>query len=158
MKKCLASGEFHVNTNTKKEKYPHRTSRFYLSTLTAVLSIALALLLLQDPILLLYYFASTLLITAITVILRIRLFSIGTPKQPENDLSQTEESHSTFGTLIIMFSVLLAFLLLPLLLVRVLDPYSWFILMISLTSGLSLAEILFYFHTQRDVGQKYRGD
>jgi hypothetical protein len=57
-----------------------------------------------------------------------------------------------------MFSVLLAFLLLPLLLAKVLDPYSWFILMISLMSGLSFAEILFYFHTQRDVGEKHKGD
>jgi len=90
--------------------------------------------------------------------LRIRLFSIGTPKQPEDNLSQTEESHSTFGILIVMFSALLAFLLLPLLLAKLLDPYSWFILMISLTSGLSIAEILFHFQTQRNLIKNIQED
>lgn len=146
-----------MNIKAEKEKYSHRTSRFYLSALTAVLTVALAILLLQDPILLLYYFVSTLFITVVTVMLRTRLFSIGTRKQPEDKLSQTEESHSTFGILIVMFLALLAFLLLPLLLAKLLDPYSWFILMISLASGLSIAEISFYFRTQRNLVKNIKG-
>jgi len=146
-----------MNTNAEKEKYSHKTSRFYLSALTAVLSVALAILLLQDPILVLYYFVSTLFITVTTIMLRIRLFSIGTQKQPGDNLSQTEENHSSFGILIVMFLALLAFLLLPLLLAKLLNPYSWFILMISLTSGLSIAEMLFYFHTQRNLVKNSKG-
>lgn len=141
-----------MSSNIKKRKYPHRTSRFYLSTITAVLSVILALLLLQDPILLLYYFVSTFLITAIAFRLKIRLFPIRTPKHPENDLFQTEKNASTWRKLILMFFALLAFLFLPLFLVRVLDPYSWFILIISLASGVSIAEVLFYLYAQRYWG------
>lgn len=142
-------GEFHVNSNIKKRKYPHSTSRFYLSALTALLSVILALLLLQDSILSLYYFVSTLLMTIITFILRTRLFSAGTPKHSEKELFETEKSDSTFGMLILMLFALLAFVVIPILLVRVLDPYTWFILIISLTSGVSIAEVLFYLNIKR---------
>lgn len=48
----------------------------------------------------------------------------------------------------LIFLVTIVMLASPLLLAKALDPYVWFILMLSLIAGFSIAEILFYLHTR----------
>ena len=122
-------------------------ARICFSAVTAVLSASRAVLLLHSyvewPLLYLRYFISTLVITAVVYLLRIRLSKIGEVELQKKDSNKIEERHTRWKGLMTYFA-LLAFLFVPLLLVRVLDPKSWFILIVSLTSGISIAETFFY--------------
>lgn len=136
-----------LSSHIGKRKNSHgRLIGVYFSAITAVLSVILAVLVLQSsPILLVYYFISTFFITATVFVLRKRLF-IRTSKPSEEKSQQTKKSGSK--GLILLFFVLLAILVGPLFLAKILDPATWFILMVSLTSGVSITEIAFYFHTR----------
>lgn len=127
--------------STKKARYPHKISIVYLSAVTVVLSAALALMLLETPIMLLAYFATTSIITVSTFSLKSFLL---TRRLEASETDATYTENTRWKTLILNFLLLIAFLLIPLFLAGLLDPYIWFISMISLTSGLSLAEILLY--------------
>lgn len=138
-----------VSSKTKKGKYPYSRLRVYTSVATAVLSVILGVLLLESmPIFLLYYFICTLLIAAIIFALNFHLLFIRAPKPSEETILQTEKGASQWKALILLFCILLASLLAPLLLTQVLPHEIWFILIISFTSGASIAEIFFYLHTR----------
>lgn len=137
-----------MTSKSPKGKYPFRMVGVYLSAASIVMSVALALLLLSDsPILLLYYFVLTFLIAVATFVLRIRVLPTGMPKASEKESLETQKKISGWKILLI-FCMLIVFLIVPLLLAGFLEPYVWFILMVSLTSGLSIAEILFYLSTR----------
>jgi len=122
-----------------------------------VLSVFLAILLLHSyvewPLLYLGYFISTLVTTTIAYLLRIRLFNIGEAKLQKKDSNEIEENRAPWKGFVTLFLVILGFLFIPLLLTMVLDSKSWFILIVSLTSGISIAEILFYIRTRRNSFQ-----
>jgi membrane protease YdiL (CAAX protease family) len=140
-----------MNPNMKRGEYPYPKTRVYLSAAIAVLSIILTVHILYflegKPILLLYYFASTSLITAIAFMLKSYLLPIRKPK-PSGEKSLQAKEAPRWRTLIFIFCILLALMFVPLLLVMVLDPYSWFILIVSLTSGVSISEVFFYIRTR----------
>lgn len=127
-------------------------ARLYFSAVTAVLSVFLAVLLLYSyvewPLLYLRYFSSTFVITTVAYLLRIRLFKVGEGELQKKDPNKIEESHAPWKGLIAIFLALLAFLFVPILLATILDPKSWFILIASLTSGMSIAEILLCIRTR----------
>jgi len=135
-----------------KRGHPPTKARTCFNVVTAVLSVFLAVLLLhfypEWPSLYLGYFISTFVITAAAYLLRIRLSKIGEAELQENDSNKIEERHTPWKGFVSYFFVLLAFLFVPLLLAGVLDSKIWFILIISLTSGISIAEIFFYIRTR----------
>lgn len=128
-------------TSTKKGKYPHNKAVVYLSVVTAVMSVAIAFLLLDTPILLLSYFATTSIITVTAFALKSLLL---TRVQKASETDDQYVKNTKWQTLIFVFFMLFAFLILPLFLAGFLDPYVWFIFMIGLTSGFSVAEMLLY--------------
>lgn len=128
-------------SSIKETKYPHKRAVVYLSAVTAVMSVALAFMLLETPIMLLGYFATTSIITVAAFALKSLLLT-RMLKVSETDAQYTEKTR--WKNLILIFFMSIAFLFLPLFLAGFLDPYVWFIFMISLTSGFSIAEILLY--------------
>lgn len=140
-----------MNPNTKKRHFrcPYGTSRVYLSLTIAVLSIVLAFSILgheeRNLIWLVCYFIFTFVITATTLALKSYLPSIKALNPYEGNCSEPEKSAQRWKALIALFCIFAAFLMLPLLLARVLPPHIWFIGLISLTSGVSIAEVAFYY-------------
>lgn len=132
-----------VSSNTRKGRYPYTRPRVYISAATVVLSVILGVLLLgSKPIFLIYYFICTFLIAAIIFVLNLRLLSIRLPKPSE------EKGASQWKALILLFCILLAASFVPLLLAKLLSHEVWFVIIISFTSGASIAEIFFYLHTR----------
>jgi hypothetical protein len=145
------NGDLSLISNLKRRHSPAK-ARTCFNVVTAVLSTFLAVLLLhfypEWPSLYLCYFISTFVITVVTYLLRIRLSKIGKAELQENDSNKTEDRRISWKGFISYFFVLLAFLLVPLLLAGVLDPKIWFILIVSLASGISIAETFFYIRTR----------
>jgi len=140
-----------LTSDLKRRHHPAK-ARIYFNVATAVLSAFLAVLLLHSyvewPSLYLRYFISTLIITAVAYTLRTRLSKIEPAEPKKENFNNIKEGHTPWKGFITYFLALLAFLFVPLLLVRVLDPKSWFIFIVSLTSGISIAETFFYIHTR----------
>lgn len=128
-------------------KYPSNIAQVYLSVVTAVLSIALALMLLKTPMLLLNYFITTFIVTAVTFFFKLHLLVIGTREVSETD-TQYSKRAPRWKAPILFVLLLIVCIFLPLFLAGFLNPYVWFIFMVSFTSGLSIAEILLYLHMQ----------
>lgn len=132
-----------MNYDAKKNKYPYSKSRIYLSVVLAVLSLVLALQLLPTPVLILYYFASTFVIATIIFILKKRYFYTKKPETHQRVANENLENRISWKLLILLFSVMIIIMVFPLFLAPV-HPYAWFILMVSLTSGISISEIILY--------------
>lgn len=134
-----------MTPNTKKSGYPYPTWRVYWSIALTVLSMILALLLLYpDGFWLLQYLISTSAITAAIYILKTRFtFTRETENSQE---PQTGRSAWKILGLVLLMLILIFFA--PLILARFLPPYVWFILIISFTSGISIAEVFFYLHVR----------
>lgn len=134
----------------KKRTYPSRMSGVYLSAIIVAWSVILAFLLLQNTLLLFYYVSSASLIAAIVFLLKIRslnrpLFANAQRIQKKDSL-QPEDERVSWKVLILVFMMLLAALFIPLFLAWVLPGEAWFVLIISFTSGVSIAEVLFYLY------------
>jgi len=144
-----------VTVNVGKKKYPYSKNRVYLSTTIAVLSLLLAGTLFQtDPTSvlpnLLYFLLSSFAVTIATFLLKMRLYPLitegfSTTEQPRG---QTETSGLTWKMLLLVFCMLVAPILVPLLLAGVLGGPGWFILITSYILGVSISEILFYVYTR----------
>jgi len=132
---------------TGNRKYPANIAQLYLSVVTAVLSIALALMLLETLMLLLSYFITTFIVTAVTFFIKLHLLAIGTREAPETD-TQYPKRTPRWKAPILFFLLLIVCIFLPLFLAGFLNPYVWFIFMVSFTSGLSIAEILLHIYIQ----------
>lgn len=139
-----------MSRKRKKAKYRSRMSGVYLSAIIAVWSGILAFLLLQNIPLISYYALSTALITAAVLILKIHFVTrpglMGTLETPEQDSLQTEGKRVSWKVLMLVFCMLLAALFVPLVLAWIVPSDAWFVLIISLTSGVSIAEVLFYLY------------
>ena len=127
-----------------RSKYPHSKSRILLSILMSALSLVLALLLLPTPALILYYFASTSIIVAITFLLKRRYLYTDTTGTHQGVSGENVEKRASWKLLIFLFLLMIAILVAPLFLASLLDPRAWFILVVSLTSGVSISEIALY--------------
>lgn len=130
---------------TGRSRYPSRMAAVYLSAVTAVLSVALALMWLDTLMLLLSYLASTSITTAVVFFLKLRLLTARTREASKNDVQRAENTPRR-KKLVFLFFLLIACLFLPMFLAGFLNPYVWFTFMISLTSGLSISEILLYLY------------
>jgi hypothetical protein len=134
----------------RKGAYPSRMSGVYLSSIVAVWSVILALLLLQNVPLLAYYLLTTAIITASMFVLKMHLYT--RPKLAETQTNKEqmsvkgEKRPGSWKTLMLVFCMLLAALFVPLFLAWVLPSEAWFVLIISFTSGISIAEVLLYLH------------
>ncbi len=134
----------------RKGQYPSRMSGVYLSAIIVVWSVILAFLLLQNTLLLAYYVLSTVLIAVTVSLVKIRslthpLFS-SSPKIPQQDSLEAEGKRVSWKVLLLVFCMLLAALFTPLFLAWILPGEAWFVLVISFTSGVSIAEVLFYLY------------
>ena len=129
----------------RKDKHISKTLGVYLSAITIVLSVILALLSLDSPILLIGYFVSTLSITTITYLLRTHLFHLRTTETDDNQVGKSISGWRAFALILLM---LIAIFVLPLFLAGLIDPYLWFIFMISLASGVSVSQIVVYFRRE----------
>jgi hypothetical protein len=132
----------------RKKRYPHKISAVYLNVTTAILSTIIAFLILNSPYTwLLHYLIFTFVVTVIVFAFKIRLFQI-----QESGFSDSEEvtsgEHAMIWKMLLVFLMLVGCLFLPVLLAGVLDPYIWFIFIVSFTSGVSVSEIVFYLHTR----------
>lgn len=133
----------------RRTKYPYGKVRVYWSAIITALSIILALLLLKSPLLLLYYLVLTLVLTAVVLALKIRFLRMRVPGVREEELSETESRAHRWRSLLILFGLLMVFLFLPLLLAKFVHPESWFVSLISYTSGVSTAEVVFFLITRK---------
>lgn len=137
-----------MGLNTARKGYPYSKSRVYLSAAIVILSVFLALTMLETVSQLLYYLFSTLIATVATFLLKMRLYPLITSQKLETEQDQTETNHAPWKALLLAFSMLLLFLLVPLLFAGLLTGPVWFILIVSFTSGVSISEIVFYFQTR----------
>lgn len=145
----------HLNIERSHIKYPFNVSGIYTSVIIAILSIVLATLLLRDLLHLLYYLLSTILITVVTFILKKNIFYPRLARLNKDHAKTSEGGKRTWMLLILIFLGLIATLILPLFLTKVLDPYVWLILIISFTTGVSVAEILLYLYMPKTFNERH---
>lgn len=122
-----------------------------MNVVAAFMSLILALTLLAPIPQLCYYLVSTAIIAATLFKIRTHLLTRSqskTPEPPQGDLLGTEKDTRQLKRLLLIFVISVLLFALPLLLARFLDPYVWFILLMSCITGVSAAEILFYFYTR----------
>lgn len=126
------------------KRYPYPESRVYLSGVIAGLSIILALtLMLDQPLLMLYYFLSTLAATGVTLLLKRRLYTL-LLNDADDEGTREPEDRTPWKILLLTLLMSMAFLIAPLLLTQILSATVWFIMIASFTSGVSLSEIILY--------------
>jgi len=139
-------------TNQNKRKlraYPSSTLRLYLSVFSGVLSVIFALALLGNlPLLLAYYIILTSFLTV--AIFWIKLRSYLRRREPDKAQTQINEQQPVRWRLVFLFFLLIvAMIMSPLLLAKVLPPEIWFILIVGIASGTSLSEIVLYIYCRR---------
>lgn len=134
-----------MKIGTKKRSYPYSKSRVFFNAIVAILSAILAFTLLaNDLALMLYYLLSTSLITIATFLLKTHLYPKISEQKFETELEQTETNHTPWRMLLLTLGTLIALLIVPLLLARILSGPIWFVLIVSFMSGTSISEIIFY--------------
>ena len=115
-----------------------------MSGVIAGLSIILALtLMLDQPLLMLYYFLSTLAATGVTLLLKRRLYTL-LLNDADDEGTREPEDRTPWKILLLTLLMSMAFLIAPLLLTQILSATVWFIMIASFTSGVSLSEIILY--------------
>lgn len=133
-----------VSRSSMSERYPYSRNRVFLSAIIAILSTILALtLIISDIILMLYYFIGTSIVTIITFLLKKRLYLLLVTEN-RKDETENEMKGSSWKMLLVAFTMLMGFIVIPLLLAGFLDPYLWFIMITSFMSGVSISEIAIY--------------
>lgn len=135
-------------TEERSGKYPHGKVRVYWSVAITVSSTILALLVLKSPLLLLSYLIFTLILAAIVLLLKMRFLSMRRPDLSEES-TETVSWAQRWGPLLSLFVVMIAFVSLPLLLAKF-NPQIWFVSLVSYSSGMSIAEALFFLKTRHD--------
>lgn len=98
----------------------------------------------NEHVFILYYLLSTSLITIATFLLKVRLYPLISEERLETEQDQTPKR-----ILILTFCMLIAVLFVPLILAGFLSGASWFTLIVSYASGVSISEIIFYFSCTR---------
>jgi hypothetical protein len=130
----------------KGVRYPYSRIRVYWSAAIVVASIVLAILALKNVILLLYYLLVTFLLVVVVFTLKMRYISRIFESQEEK-LSETEDRASRWKSLLLLVTLVILFLLLPLFLAKF-HPEVWFLSLISYASGVSIAEVIFFWKTK----------
>lgn len=129
-------------------EYPYGKGRLYMSALTTVVSIMLALLL-GTQTLWLYYAIFTLPITAFAFIVKVYLSSLRKPGLQEDKTVDDREGGTKWRDLVLVFLIAIACLFVPLFLVNLLEPDVWFAFLLSFTSSLGISEIALYYYSTR---------
>lgn len=135
----------------KKKRIMHRLSKtgLYMSIVTAVLSVLLAVLLLRSSVFLLHYFAATLFITTSIFALKVYIFSVNTLEQnAEEDTEETKVTRHVKAQML-MSLLTIALVIAPFILVMFLDPYTWFTLSMGIMSSMSISQIILYLYGMR---------
>jgi len=132
----------------KKGTYRHGIGRVYWSATLVALSVLMAALLLHNSFYrLAYYAVTTAAITALIFELKNhfagRTTSFLSTKTQNTDSPQLE-GQTSWKALIALFLLLVACVIMPLALAFVLPPEAWVILLLSFSTGVSLAEVFFY--------------
>jgi hypothetical protein len=152
-----------VNSNKKNRVvYPFSKGGLYMSIVLAVLSVFLALVLLTpDLILLVYYALVTSIITAVVFALKIGMISIYVSRlwksltrrtaaqEHKKEAEESPRESTNWRALLLLLALTLAIIFTPIALSQFLNPYVWFMLVISLTSGISFGDISFYLYATR---------
>ena len=147
--KIVSLEDLSMSSRPKKRRYPHTSLRVYISAVTSALFVILAVLLLQSNLIyFLYYFICTFLIAATVFLLDIHFLLVRASKPSGEKILPTEKGASQWKAFLLLFCILLVSLIVPLFLAQVLSPEIWFVLIISFTSGTSIAEIFFYLRTR----------
>lgn len=136
----------YLNIEKSRVKYPFNISAVYTSLIITILSILLATFLLREPLHVLYYLVFTSFITVATFILKRDVLYPRLTRSSKDRTKTLEGKKRTLMLLALTFLGLIATLILPILLTKVLDPAVWFTLIIGFTTGVSVAEILLYYH------------
>lgn len=125
-------------------EYPFSKTVVYWCIVITILSIVLVLLVLQDPLLLIYYFVSTSVLTVVIFELKLRF------------LFQTKKSESLGNHLkdqkwkrILLTSSGILLMILPIILLVFLPPVSWFMCLNVFVSSLSLSEVVLFYYAQK---------
>jgi hypothetical protein len=140
-----------MQPNPKREQnpYPHSKKRVIVNSIVAVLSAIFAVFLLaSDIILLATYFAAAAILTILIFLIKERL-SRRNSNRERRDETQDGPRGLSIKTLLITFIGFLLLLTLPLLsagLVEIglISAASWFITIISVTTGIGTSEVLIY--------------
>lgn len=136
------------STDKRSYPYPYSKNRVYASFAIFLTSLVLAVLLLWGNLnLMLYYIASTIMMTIATFLVKTRLYVSMTRESSEEDPRQNKEDKTGWKMLIIALLMLIGAVAIPMVLAGLLSGESWFILMISFTSGVSISEIILYLQT-----------
>jgi len=126
------------------KSYPYPEKRVYLSAVIAGLSIVLTSALLSNqPILIIYYFVSTIIFTVITFLLKKRLYTFILRDENEENADENEDRASWKAMLLVLLMSLAVFVA-PLLLAGIISAPIWFIMIASFASGVSISEIILY--------------
>jgi hypothetical protein len=140
-----------ITTHDQKQlkRYPASPSRLFLNITTSVLSIIIAFVLLKDyPLLISYYAILTFIIAIAMFWLKLHFHLKRQEPEKERSPNNTERT-SPWKSMALLFLIIAGIIMFPLLLTRVLPPQIWFIVIISIASGTSLAEPLFYVYCRR---------
>lgn len=138
------SASVNIRSDIQMTMYPYPKNRVYLSTIIAGLSIILALILLVDyPILTGYYFLSTIAFTALTFLLKKRLYSSIQMEENDEETGEIVKRTPWKALLLVLFMTIAVFVA-PLLLAKIASGSAWFIIIASFTSGISISEMILY--------------
>jgi hypothetical protein len=136
------------NAGKRSLRYPYSKNRVYVSFVIFVLSLVLVAMLLQDdPFVMLYYVVSTIILTFATFLLKTRLYPLITEQPTREQPRKNEGDKTSWRVLLLAFFIVVASFVIPLLLALILNPAIWFILILGFTSGVSISEIIFYLQT-----------
>ena len=124
--------------------YPFSKVGVYLSAVLCVISIILALLILaEDFISLIFYFAFTFFLAGIILILKIRFFSKMKSESLQNYSVKNAKDGQKWKIILLLFCFIIA-LITPTLLLTILPIESWFIGLDGFVSGISLSEVILF--------------
>jgi len=138
-----------VSLNAKRGEYPYSRNRVFLSVAVALMSILLVLMtLLGDATLMIYYTFATCVVIVITFLLKKRFYSLLTTEAHQK--TTDEDKRTSWKALIATFLMLIGLTMVPLLLAGLLSGPAWFIMITSLTSGVSISEIGLYVQANRN--------
>lgn len=131
----------------KRYGYPFGKIRVYWSATIIVLSVILAILMLRELVSLFMYVILTVLLAVAVLALKMRFLRVSMAEPSDEELFETESGGQTLKSLLIMVVVLVAIISVPLVLGRF-WPELWFVSLISYTSSVSVAEVLFFLITR----------
>lgn len=101
--------------------------------------------LLVEPMWILLYAFLTFVITVVAFLLKRRLYAFIVEEKTEGERPhQTTTNHTRWKMLLFAFLMLIGFIMVPLFLAGFLSGSMWFILVVSLTTGVSVSEIILY--------------